>query len=188
MQLEFYWDEAGDARARAPHDARDRAPGREVAGFLESDLQGSAAAAEEVLHAIDAVDSGRVPSWERTGNAPVMRATSAEHRSSSMSVRIVRTKVSSVVLATIALRRYWSPTATASSSVRTSHAVCLGTLQLLAQVAVKSMGPGVTTCGITTRPHTFASGCSGDGRRIIHGGQSLGAAFFHLLTAVIISC
>ncbi len=39
------------------------------AGFLESDLQDSPAAAREVLRALDAVESGREPSWERTGNA-----------------------------------------------------------------------------------------------------------------------
>ncbi len=66
MQLEFYWDEAGDPRARVSHAG---GLGNEVARFLESDLQGSAAAAEEVLRAIDEVESGRVPSWERTGNA-----------------------------------------------------------------------------------------------------------------------
>jgi hypothetical protein len=69
MQLEFYWDEAGDARARATHDTGGKAPGREVAGFLDGDLQGSAASAREVLRAVDEVESGRVPSWERTGNA-----------------------------------------------------------------------------------------------------------------------
>jgi len=66
MQLEFYWDDDGGARARATHAG---GPGREVAGFLESDLQGSAASAEEILRAIDEVESGRVPTWERTGNA-----------------------------------------------------------------------------------------------------------------------
>ena len=40
-----------------------------VAGFLESDLQDSPAAAREVLSAIERVESGREPSWERTGNA-----------------------------------------------------------------------------------------------------------------------
>jgi hypothetical protein len=69
MQLEFYWDDDGDPRARVSPEARGKALGLEVAGFLESDLQGSAAAAEEILRAIDAVESGRVPSWERTGNA-----------------------------------------------------------------------------------------------------------------------
>jgi uncharacterized protein YacL (UPF0231 family) len=63
MQLEFYWDSAGDPRARCKGIAR------VVAGFLESDLQDSAEAAREVLSAVDDVESGRLPSWERTGNA-----------------------------------------------------------------------------------------------------------------------
>lgn len=63
MQSEFYWDKAGDPRAR-----RKVLPGV-VAGFLESDLQDSAAATQEVLNAIDEVEAGRLPSWERTGNA-----------------------------------------------------------------------------------------------------------------------
>jgi uncharacterized protein YacL (UPF0231 family) len=77
MQLEFYWDDDGDARARVSHEPQGRALGHEVAGFLESDLQGSAAAAEEVLHAIDEVESGRVPSWERTGNAHTLTLSRA---------------------------------------------------------------------------------------------------------------
>jgi uncharacterized protein YacL (UPF0231 family) len=63
MKLEYYRDSAGDPRARG------RGHGRAVAGFLESDLQDSPAAAREVLRALDAVESGREPSWERTGNA-----------------------------------------------------------------------------------------------------------------------
>jgi uncharacterized protein YacL (UPF0231 family) len=63
MKLELYRDSAGDPRARG------RGHGRVVAGFLESDLQGSAEAAREVLRAVDAVESGRETSWERTGNA-----------------------------------------------------------------------------------------------------------------------
>jgi uncharacterized protein YacL (UPF0231 family) len=63
MQLEFYWDAAGDARARC------KGPGQAVAGFLESDLQDSTSAAHEILRALDEVESGRAPSWERTGNA-----------------------------------------------------------------------------------------------------------------------
>lgn len=63
MQLEFYWDRAGDPRARCKGIAR------VVAAFLESDLQDSSAAAREVLNAIDEVEAGRLPSWERTGNA-----------------------------------------------------------------------------------------------------------------------
>ncbi|HTG36125.1 MAG TPA: YacL family protein [Thermoanaerobaculia bacterium] len=63
MKLEYYRDSAGDPRARG------RGHGRLVAGFLESDLQDSPAAAREVLRALDHVESGREPSWERTGNA-----------------------------------------------------------------------------------------------------------------------
>jgi uncharacterized protein YacL (UPF0231 family) len=61
MKLEHYRDAAGDPRAKG-HDRR-------LAGFLESDLQDSPAAAREILRAIDQVESGREPSWERTGNA-----------------------------------------------------------------------------------------------------------------------
>jgi uncharacterized protein YacL (UPF0231 family) len=63
MKLELYRDSAGDPRARG------RGNIRVVAGFLESDLQDSPAAAREVLSAIERVESGREPSWERTGNA-----------------------------------------------------------------------------------------------------------------------
>jgi len=63
MKLEFYRDSAGDPRVRG------RGHGRLVAGFLESDLQDSPTAAREVLRALDSVESGREPSWERTGNA-----------------------------------------------------------------------------------------------------------------------
>lgn len=63
MQLEFYWGAEGDARARC------KGAGRALAGFLESDLQDSPRAAQEVLRAIHAVESGQRESWERTGNA-----------------------------------------------------------------------------------------------------------------------
>lgn len=63
MQLQFYRDTAGDARARC------EGPGQVVAGFLESDLQDSPASAHEVLRAIEDVEAGRLDSWERTGNA-----------------------------------------------------------------------------------------------------------------------
>jgi uncharacterized protein YacL (UPF0231 family) len=63
MQLEFYRDAAGNPRARC------EGPARGVAGFLESDLQDSPAAALEILEAIDEVESGGAPSWRRTGNA-----------------------------------------------------------------------------------------------------------------------
>jgi uncharacterized protein YacL (UPF0231 family) len=63
MQLHFHWDDDGSPRARG------QGRGRTMAGFLESDLQDSPAAAREVLRALDDVESGRAPSWERTGNA-----------------------------------------------------------------------------------------------------------------------
>jgi uncharacterized protein YacL (UPF0231 family) len=63
MQLEFYRDAEGEARARR------KGPGKAVARFLESDLQESAAAAREVLQAVEEVQSGRRDSWERTGNS-----------------------------------------------------------------------------------------------------------------------
>ena len=63
MQLEFHRDAEGAARARC------KGRGRAVAGFLESDLQESAAAAQEILRALDEVESGRRASWERTGNS-----------------------------------------------------------------------------------------------------------------------
>jgi uncharacterized protein YacL (UPF0231 family) len=63
MKLQFYRDDAGDARARG------RGRGKLVAGFLESDLQDSLESAREILKAIDDVEAGRADSWERTGNA-----------------------------------------------------------------------------------------------------------------------
>jgi uncharacterized protein YacL (UPF0231 family) len=63
MKLEYYRDDDGSPRARG------RGHGRTVAGFLESDLQDSPAAAREVLRALDRAESGREPSWERAGNA-----------------------------------------------------------------------------------------------------------------------
>jgi uncharacterized protein YacL (UPF0231 family) len=63
MQLKFYRDTAGDARARG------KGRGKVLAGFLESDLQDSPASAQEVLRAIEDTEAGRLRSWERTGNA-----------------------------------------------------------------------------------------------------------------------
>jgi|SRR3954447_24216738 uncharacterized protein YacL (UPF0231 family) len=63
MKLEYYRDDDGSPRARG------RGRGRTVAGFLESDLQDSPAAAREVLRALDRVEAGREPSWERAGNS-----------------------------------------------------------------------------------------------------------------------
>ena len=63
MQLQFHWDDDGSPRAHG------KGHGRALAGFLESDLQDSPAAAREVLRALDRIESGHEPSWERTGNA-----------------------------------------------------------------------------------------------------------------------
>lgn len=69
MQLQFYRDAAGDPRARC------EGLGETVAGFLESDLQGSVESAHEVLRALDAVESGEIPDWDRTGNAYTLTLT-----------------------------------------------------------------------------------------------------------------
>ena len=69
MKLQLYRDDAGDARARG------RGRGKAVAGFLESDLQGSAVSAREVLRALDDIEAGRRESWERTGNAHTLTLT-----------------------------------------------------------------------------------------------------------------
>jgi hypothetical protein len=37
--------------------------------FLESDVQGSAAIAADILEALDQIESGEVTTWEMTGNA-----------------------------------------------------------------------------------------------------------------------
>jgi uncharacterized protein YacL (UPF0231 family) len=63
MKLEYYRDSAGDPRVRG------KGHGQTVAGFLESDLQDSPEAAREVLRAVDDVEAGRAPTWERTGNS-----------------------------------------------------------------------------------------------------------------------
>lgn len=72
MQLQFYRDDAGDPRVRC------EGPGEAVAGFLESDLQGSVESAREVLRALDAVESGEIPDWDRTGNAYTLTLTPEE--------------------------------------------------------------------------------------------------------------
>ena len=61
--IEYYRDEAGNARARGLADYG------VLIDYLESDVQGSAATAREILEAIDQVSSGQEKSWELTGNA-----------------------------------------------------------------------------------------------------------------------
>ena len=70
MRLEFYRDADG-----APG-ARGQGHGRRLAAFLAGDLQDSPEAAREVLRAIEAVETGRAPSWERTGNAHTLTLSS----------------------------------------------------------------------------------------------------------------
>jgi hypothetical protein len=71
MNLDFYWDDAGDPRAR-PEAAggAGRAPaGEAMARYLESDVQGSAAQAREIVRIVDRILAGRLQSWSDTGNA-----------------------------------------------------------------------------------------------------------------------
>ena len=63
MQLEFYWDGAGDPRARCS------GRGEELAGFLESDLQGSGKQGRAILRAIDRIEAGKLDGREITGNS-----------------------------------------------------------------------------------------------------------------------
>jgi uncharacterized protein YacL (UPF0231 family) len=71
MQLEFYWDSAGDARARC------LGPGAVLASFLESDIQGSGRYGREILRAIDHVESGKLDRWETTGNTYTLTVSPA---------------------------------------------------------------------------------------------------------------
>jgi len=69
MQLQFFWDDQGDPRALcAP-------PCESVAGFLESDVQGSSALGLEILRAIERIESGGLDGWETTGNAYTLSLT-----------------------------------------------------------------------------------------------------------------
>jgi hypothetical protein len=63
MQLEFYWDSAGDPRARG------KGHGKALASFLEGDIQGSGKLGREILRAIDRIEAGKLDRWETTGNA-----------------------------------------------------------------------------------------------------------------------
>jgi hypothetical protein len=67
MDLDFYWDEAGDPRAAAGGALSARAAC--VARYLESDVQGSVGQAREIVRAIDRLLAGRLQSWSETGNA-----------------------------------------------------------------------------------------------------------------------
>lgn len=63
MRLEFYRDSAGDPRARC------KGRGEELAGFLESDLQGSGQGGRAILRAIDRIEAGKLDRREITGNS-----------------------------------------------------------------------------------------------------------------------
>jgi hypothetical protein len=63
MRLEFYRDLAGDPRARC------KGRGVELAGFLESDLQGSGKGGRTILRAIDRIEAGKLDRQEITGNS-----------------------------------------------------------------------------------------------------------------------
>jgi len=61
--MRLYRDSSGDPRARCEQ-------GRHLlAGFLESDVQGSVSLGCKILAAIDKVAGGHLDEWERTGNA-----------------------------------------------------------------------------------------------------------------------
>jgi hypothetical protein len=129
MQLEFYWDEAGDPRARAaaappagtaargaasltaaggPSAGAARAAAarpERVARYLESDIQGNAGQAGEIVHAIDRVLAGRLPRWSETGNAhtltlsPRGAAITAELEPAARLVRVPLADLRQVVAA-----------------------------------------------------------------------------------------
>lgn len=63
MQLHCYWDEADDPRARCDLSYE------LLAGFLESEIQGSISVCREILQAIDSVVTGACDTWQETGNA-----------------------------------------------------------------------------------------------------------------------
>jgi uncharacterized protein YacL (UPF0231 family) len=60
--VKFHRDADGDPRAEA-EDGRDH-----LAGWLESDVQGSVSLGRKILAAVDKVAVGDLDEWERTGN------------------------------------------------------------------------------------------------------------------------
>jgi len=61
--MRLYRDSSGDPRAHSDK-------GRHLlAGFLESDVQGSVSLGRKILAAIDKIAGGHLDEWERTGNA-----------------------------------------------------------------------------------------------------------------------
>ncbi len=63
MSLEFYWDEDGTPRARAGSALA------LLAGFLESEVQGSFEVGGRFLDRLVHVRAGRLEAWAETGNA-----------------------------------------------------------------------------------------------------------------------
>lgn len=63
MKLELFRDEDGCPRAWGD------GPGDLLAGWLESDVQGSPEVTRELLGLVDRVASGEMEGWEQTGNA-----------------------------------------------------------------------------------------------------------------------
>ena len=61
--MRLYRDSSGDPRARGETDRH------LLAGFLESDVQGSVSLGRKILAAIDKIAGGHLDEWERTGNA-----------------------------------------------------------------------------------------------------------------------
>ncbi|MBW8875078.1 MAG: YacL family protein [Acidobacteria bacterium] len=70
MQLEFYWDSAGDPRARG------KGQSEVLASFLEGDLQGSGRQGRAILRAIDRIEAGQLDRWETTGNSYTLTLSS----------------------------------------------------------------------------------------------------------------
>lgn len=63
MKLHLYRDADGSPRARGER------PGDLLAGYLESDLQGSVTSTVRLLDLLDRLEAGEIEHWEETGNA-----------------------------------------------------------------------------------------------------------------------
>jgi len=71
MQIEYFRDREGDPRARGT------GRGARLAGFLESDLQGSGKGGRAILRAIDRIEAGKLDRQEITGNSYTLTLSSA---------------------------------------------------------------------------------------------------------------
>ena len=72
MRVHCYWDREDDPRAQCDP------PYELLAGFLESDIQGSAVVGREILQAIDRVMAGEQETWQDTGNAYTLTLSAQE--------------------------------------------------------------------------------------------------------------